>query len=99
MQQPILIKSRLITLLWNKTFWLVVASHATSFDQSECIISEKSINSTLKFLYVIPSPQLLKYILGTLLVVGAEDNLKKLANHDLFNLFQFSLESQVNSNS
>ena len=48
-QSHIKCKSRVITKLWNKEWWLDVANKVISFDQSECIISEESSDYTLKY--------------------------------------------------
>ena len=46
---------RVITLLWNSALWLAAASHVMNFNQSECIISEQSYYSKLKFFCEIGS--------------------------------------------
>ena len=46
---------RVTILLWNNASRLDVASHVTSFNQSECKISLKSNYSNLKFVHDIDS--------------------------------------------
>ena len=46
-------KNGVITSLWNKALWLVVASHVTSLNQSDCSISRCNRYETVKFVYNI----------------------------------------------
>lgn len=41
------INVRVYSQLWNKTLWLVAASHVTFVDQSDCIISEYAIHTVV----------------------------------------------------
>ena len=47
--------SRITIPVGNKALWLAVDSHVTSFNQSECICSQLSCHTTLKFVDGISS--------------------------------------------